>query len=401
VAAVQLKADAVSLQGALLERNQQPEAAIQAYEQNLESGVSPARRLEAVQQMVRLTLALNRVDEAVARLEDFVRLHPADPAVDLMRLTLGELRLRQFYTLAPDARRSGTNLLRQARSQFSAVITNANSGQLPRAHLNRGWARWEEGQLLSQPERIGESLADFHQAAAALPASEERAIAQFKLGDGYFLMTNYVAALTNYWLVATNYPQVVAVQDDLVDHALHQIVRVGIQMGDLEAAQAGLEAILGGTPESRFRDRSILLFGQAISEAGQPETALGLFQDFIKRFPESPSVPQVELAMARAHQRDGDWASAVKIYDRWVSQHEEHEARPRAQFDRAWAHAMSGGEPMALQLFQEFLTLYSSHALSPWAQHWVADYYFRQEQYDLADLNYQRIFRTRTGRDRS
>jgi TolA-binding protein len=392
VAAVQLTAEAVSLQGALLERNQQPEAAIQAYEQNLRPTVSAPRRLEAVQQMVRLTLALNRVDEAVARLEDFVRLHPTDPAVDLMRLTLGELRLRQFYTLAPDARRSGTNLLQQARAQFSAVITNAKSVQLPRAHLNRGWVRWEEGQLLGQPARIVDSLADFHQAAATLPVSEEQAIARFKLGDGYYVTTNYTAAITNYWLVATNYSQIAAVQDDLVDHALHQVVRAGIRLGDLGTAQAGLEALLANHPQSRFGDRSLLLFGQAIGQAGQSENARSLYAEFIERFPDSGLVPEVKLAMARAHQRDGDWSTAVSIYDRWVTNHVDHASMPQAEFDRAWGHAMSGSETNALRLFQGFLSRHPDHALSPWAQHWVADHYFRQEQYDLADLNYQQIF---------
>jgi TolA-binding protein len=390
--AAQLKADAVSLQGALLERNQQPEAAIQAYEGNLGSTVSAPRRLEAVQQMVRLTLALNRVDEAVARLEDFVRLYPEDPAVDLMRLTLGELRLRQFYTLAPDARRSGTNLLQQARRQFTAVITNTQSVQVPRAYLNRGWARWEEGQLLGQPPRVLESLTDFQEAAAALPPSEEQAIARFKLGDGYFTTGNYVAAMTNYWLVATNYPQITAVQEDLVDHALHQIVRAGIRQGDLATAQAGLGLILEGHPQSRFGDRSLLLFGQAIGQAGEPETARRLFEEFMERFPESSLVPDVRLALARAHQWEGDWAAAVGIYEEWVRTHGDHPGRPQAQFDRAWGHAMSGDESNALQLFREFLDQHPGHALSPWAQHWVADHYFRQEKYDQADLNYQQIF---------
>ena len=110
-AAIQLRGHAKSLHGALLERSRQPEAAIEAYERNLEPTVTPARRFEAVQQIVRLTLGQNRLEEAVARLEDYVRQYPADPAASLLRLTLGELRMRQFYALASNARRTGTNLL--------------------------------------------------------------------------------------------------------------------------------------------------------------------------------------------------------------------------------------------------------------------------------------------------
>jgi TolA-binding protein len=388
----QVKADAVSLEGTLLERNQQPEAAIQSYERNLDPAVAPARRIEAIQQIVRLTLALNRVEEAAARLEDFVRLYSSDPEVDLIRLTLGELRLRQFYALAPDARRAGINLLQQARTQFSAVITNAPSIHVPRAHLDRGWALWEESLLGAPPTRLVESLSDFHQAAATLPVSEEQAIARFKLGDGYFMSTNYTAAITNYWLVATNYPRIKAVQDDLVDHALYQIVRAGIQLGDLTSAQTALRSILDSEPDSRFGDSSLLLFGQAVSKAGQPDVARSLFAEFADRFPKSRLVPEVKLAIARAYQHEGNWPAAVIEYERWVTNHVDHGALPRAQFDRAWGHYMAGNETNAFQLFSSFLNQFPQHSLSLWAQHWVADYHFREQQYELADLNYQRIF---------
>ena len=244
-AAIQLRSQAKSLHGALLERSRQPEAAIEAYERNLESTVMPARRFEAVQQIVRLTLGQNRLEEAVARLEDYLREYPTDSAVSLLRLTLGELRLRQYYALASNARRTGTNLLQQARAQFTMVITNAPNDQVPRALLNRGWTTWEESQLGSSGARLAEGAADFQGAAEQLPHSEEQAIARFKLGDLQFLLKQWAPAITNYWLVATNYTELPAVGEALVDQALYQIIRAGIELGDKETGLPTAQEALG------------------------------------------------------------------------------------------------------------------------------------------------------------
>ncbi|MCL4179748.1 MAG: tetratricopeptide repeat protein, partial [Verrucomicrobia bacterium] len=390
-AAVQLRADAKSLEGALLERSRQPEAAIQAYERNLDAGVGPARRFEAMQQIVRLTLAQNRIEEAVARLEDYLRQYPADPAAGVLRLALGELRLRQYYALASNARRTGTNLLQQARQQFSMASTNAPGPEVARALLNRGWTYWEESQVTGSNARLGEGASDFRAAAEQLPVSEEQAIARYKLGDLLFLQADYAAAVTNYWLVVSNYSELPAVSEGLADQARHQIVRAGIESRDLANAQEALEQLLA-RPGNGLGDRGLLLFGQAVGRAGQPAEARQLFNRFVELFPDSPRVPEARLAAARMYQLEGDWATAGVEYDRWVTNYPGHASLSRAEFDRAWARYRAGNETNAFQLFTNFVAQYPRDALARWAQHWIADYYFRQEKFDLADLNYQQIF---------
>ncbi len=391
VAAMQLRADAKSLHGALLERSRQPEAAIQAYEQNLEPVVASARRFEAVQQIVRLTLAQNRLEEAVARLEDYLRQNPTDPAGSLLRLTLGELRMRQYYALASNARRTGINLLQQARAQFGVVITNIPNPQVAQARLNRGWTIWEEAQVTSVNTRLADAAADFLRAAELFPSGEEQAIARFKLGDADFLLDQGAAAITNYWLVVTNYSDFPAVSESLGDRALYQIIRVGIETGDLENAQEAMGRLLD-RPRGTFSDRSLLLFGQAVGRTGEPSEARQLFTKFMELFPDSPLVPEVKLAYARTYQYEGNWAAAVTEYDRWVTNYPGHGSVSRAEFDRAWARYAAGNETNAFQLFTNFVVRFPKDPLSRWAQHWIADYYFRQEKYDLADLNYQQIF---------
>ena len=197
--------------------------------------------------------------------------------------------------------------------------------------------------------------------------------------------------MTNYWLVVTNYSELPAVDESLVGQALYQIVRAGIEADDLPNAQEALSRLLA-RPGGAYGDRSLLLLGQAVGRANRPEEARALLARFIELYPGSPLVPEVKLAVARTYQHAGDWAAAAAEYDQWVTNYAGHASVARAEFDRAWARYQSGNETNAFQLFTNYVARFPKETLTRSAQHWIADYYFRQEKFDLADLNYQQIF---------
>ena len=82
----------------------QLDAAVVLYEQNLATNVPPDWRRSALLKIVDLYVEENQLSNAVQRLQRLFIRHPGDPATGLSHLTLGELRLRQFYEL-PDASR--------------------------------------------------------------------------------------------------------------------------------------------------------------------------------------------------------------------------------------------------------------------------------------------------------
>jgi tetratricopeptide (TPR) repeat protein len=393
-AVLALKAEAVALQGELLERKGQAEAAVKAYEQNLEPSTPATRHLEAVQQLVRLALAAGRTDEAAGRLETFLRQAPAGLSADELRLTLGELRLKQYYATAEPERASATNLLDQARLQFSTILSNVHSPVLAVAHLNRGWCLWEASHQGALLPLIQDAVPDFQAAAERLPLTEPQALARFKLADCQFLLGQYAAAVSNYWQVVTHYAALSAVTNSLVPEALYQINRAAIQTGDLDNANRAVERLLSGLMEGGTGERSLLLFGQAVSRLRTPAEGRQVFADWLKRFPESPLAPEVGLAIVRAYQREENWAEAAAECERWLARHPDHGLRPRAEFERALTTARAGNEPNAYVLFTNFTARFSTDDRAPWAQHWVADYHFNHQRYDQAELDYQKLFQS-------
>lgn len=393
-----LQADAAAFRGEIFEKKGDLEAAIQAYERNLAATVPADRRQHAVQRIVAVALAQNKIGEASKRLESFVFQNPKDNSLDLLRLTLGELRLKEYFGLPENARKANTNLLAQARPQFGQVIANTNTALGGKASLNLGWCFWEEGQNTASTNRIAEGLAAFRTAAEILPHSEDQAVALFKRADCQFVLADYAGAVTNYWQVVTNYADLSGVKESLADFALFQVVRASIDLGDLAGANRAVEKILADYPEEFFGGRGVLLYGQALNrqDATAQELTLNarrLFDDFCKRFPASPLVPEIELAIARTYEHEGDWNEAIHHYDRWVTNHAGHASLPRAQFDRAWSHYRAGDEPQAFNLFTNYVAQFETSSMAPLAQHWIGEYYLRQEKYDLAELDFQKIFK--------
>jgi len=391
--AANLKADAVALQGELLKAKNLPEAAIQAYEANLSTNTPTARRQQALQQILKLTLAQGKLGEAGKRLETHTTENPGDSMLDLLRLTLGEFRLKEYYALPLESRNGALNLLQQARGQFERIITHTNAQFSALAQLNRGWCLWEEAQTTSATN-LAESLLAFRTATESLPRSDDQAVARFKWADCQFALADFTAASVNYWLVATNYADLPRVGSELVGHSLYQIVRAGIQSADLAGANKAIEKILAEYPSGIFNERSLLLYGQALNRLGSPAAAREFFAGFVQRFPESPWRPQVELAVARTYEQEGAWKEASDLYSQWLARNADHAARPDAEFNRAWAEDLAHNEAKAFELFTNFVAQFPTNKLAPLAQYWVAAYYYRLggTNYAKADENFQNVY---------
>ncbi len=207
--------------GDVLRRMSQPDAAVGLYEQNLLTNIPSDWRRSALLKIVDLYVEENRLSNAVQRLQRLFIRHPGDPATGLAHLTLGELRLRQFYGL-PDANRlQYTNLLSEALGHFDVILKgDADADLMGKSWLGRGWALWEWGNLSGKSFQLSLAQQAYSNAVTGLPKSREQAIAQFKVADCLFYRADHAAASSKYWAaigIATN---TVGFDNQLVDQAL-------------------------------------------------------------------------------------------------------------------------------------------------------------------------------------
>lgn len=380
-----LFAESTLLRGKILEKlNRLPEAT-DAYEQNLTEETPADIRRQSFFKTVHLDLAQGRATNAIQRLENFISKNPADPSLDLARVTLGELRLKQ-YVAQTNQSATASNSFEQAFTNFSVVITNfPNSTRIGNAYLDRGWCFWLR-------ENLPAAESDFFQATQRLPISEDKAVARFKLADTQFRQTNYAAAVTNYQLLIQNYPGVERITNSLFEPALYQILRASLETGNTAAATNAMRQLLDWFPNGSFGDRSVLLVGGDLARAGQEFEARELFLEFLKRFPDSPKTAEIKLAVAQTYVEEKKWLEALNAYDNWVTNFANSPLLPRGEFSRALAHDKAGMETNAFILFTNFVARFPSNQLAALAQNWVGDFYWNHEDYRNAEKSYQELY---------
>jgi len=379
------RAESIQLQGELFEQSANISAAASVYEQNLAKDLSQAVRKQALLKIVNLSLTKENPEQGAARIERLLVEHPGEEGIDVARLGLGELRLKQYFNAPTNS--PPTNLLSAALFHFEEVTRLTNSEWTGKAQLDRGWCLWEAG-------KTNESASAFKAAAEQLPHSTDQAVARFKLGDALMARSDFSNAVDNFQVVLKSYSDLEPVRRSLFPHAWYNLLRCAIEIDDLDRANASIEQILRNYSDTLFAEKGMFLLGQELSRNHRPVDARALFRDFVERFRQSPLLPEVELALARSYEQEQQWTNAIAGYDQWIARYSTNESRARAEFDRALANYHALRETNAANLFTNFLARFPNDKLTPLARTWIADFYFRQRDFASAEANYQLILQS-------
>jgi tetratricopeptide (TPR) repeat protein len=387
-----LTSQSLRLQAEILEKSD-PGQALRIYEEITQIDQLPGEEhRKALLKLVDLTANQDQITNAIRRLDDFVKTYPQDVSLDLLRLTLGELHLRQFHQMKKAGPpESLIPMLHQARAHFELLINAmTNSSYVGRAHLNRGWSLWEEGALTGIPERFVESENAFRIATERLPHSEEhQAVARLKWADCQFQRKDFAGAITNYAMLLEQYAEHPRVKAELFEPALDQKVRAAIELKQLELASEAVAKLLEWFPQGTRGAGTLLIYARELLEQGKPVQAREHLTDLLERFPKAPLVADAQLVLARTFVNEHDWTRALAQYGQWLERFTNHVARVRTEYDLAKIYSEAGDDERALTHFTGFVERHPKHELAPMAQYWVANHYYNQGNYPLAELHYE------------
>ena len=401
-----LQAESAAFQAGIFEWLGQLDEAIADYQKNLAGGIPPEAQRQALLKISQLALARNRIGDAVQMLERFLKQYPDAPARDLALVTLGELRLRRVVSdtgadlLVATNTPAATNLV-QAMAALQDCLTNQQSAWRGRAELYLGWCFWSQTNLPA-------CQTNFEAAVSHLAPSPEQAMAYYKLADTEFKIAqtqtnlanpaearmrqdNLLRSITNYQAVVERFKGTPAVETNLFERALYQVVRAGLAAGNLAPATNALAKILAWYPTGFYADRAVLLTGQATGEQN-PAAAREVFVQFLRVSTNAPLAAEVQLAIARTYEQEGKWELAIGQYDQWLDVYTNHPAQPRAEFARALANSRAGFQTNALTQLTNLVARFPTSTHVPLAQWWVADYYYLSGDSEGAEKNFQAIF---------
>ena len=389
-----LLTEGLGFRGRIFEELGRADEAIAAWQGILDLPDAPTeRQREALLRVGDLLFAQGRVDDSVQTLEKFLAVATNSPVADIAWLAVGELRLRQFtVTNAPAGTNAtvvlATNLLPRAQVAFDTLLERfPKSPLVGKAQLGRGWCLWLAG-------RVAECEGAFEAAANALEPSYDQAVARFKLADARVQQTNFAGALGKYREVVASGDVLPPVRSNLVERALYQILQVARAAGDDAAANAAMAKLLDEFPEGSLAGPGLLAFGSVPGGVANPAARRGVLEDFLKREPDATLAPAVRLAVARTYEQERNWPKASAEYAAWLVVYPEHAARGRAEYFCALALARSGDETNALTLMTNFVAAFPTNEFAALAQWWVADHFWREEDFKSAERDFQLLFQS-------
>lgn len=356
------------------------------------------RRL-AMLKSVELHSTSGNLTNAISRLETYLTSNTNEPAADLLRVKAADLWIDRVRAEMPGGKPPAasvgfiTNGLNQARLHLNIVITLfTNSPHLGRAWLNLGWTFWEEATAFDWPARMQESETAFRIASEKLTRSDDQALALFKLADTHLYLQQPKAAITNYLAVLQNYADLPQVKNSLFGRTYAQLVRAHVEIEEITKARAFLAELRKVSPNAPITEDTFFQVGQALASSGQAPEARAVFQDFLNNYPASPLAPEVRFSEARTHAVEANFSTAIQKHEQWLAMHTNHTLRAQVEFQRGILLEKIGQTTNALAVFQDFVGRFSTNALAPAAQTWIADYYYGQQLWTLAEQNYQRVF---------
>ena len=213
------------------------------------------------------------------------------------------------------------------------------------------------------------------------------------MGDALFAQKDFAGALTNYGAVLNDFTEYPAVVQTLGDRALYQSLRADLELGDVDGAGGVLAQIEKNDSTGEPAQTSALLFGESLLDLRSPSGARAQFEKIVAQFPDSPLLPQVELAVAQTYESEQKWSAAIEKYEGWLKDFPTNSLRPQADYALALANFQAGNETDAFVRFTNFVAQFpTNEELAPLAQWWVADSFYRSGDFVNAEKNYKFIF---------
>lgn len=151
--------------------------------------------------------------------------------------------------------------------------------------------------------------------------TEKLADAYNRLGDYYFLNSNYN-------LARQNYQQAYEMKIYEPDYALFQIAMIQGLQRELQAKTNNLERLQAGFPESEFQDDALFELGRAMERMGQNYEAAQKYRAIIENHPQSNYHRKALLQMGLISYNEGNYSEALTHYKKVV---ENYPGTPEAQ----------------------------------------------------------------------
>jgi alpha-2-macroglobulin len=300
------------------------ERALEFYEQALDVGPKPEKRVEVELLVARCRQELGQHGQAAGLYERFIEQHADSPLVIEARFRLGECRMAEGNRQA--ARRAWEDLLAAHAGSDSPRIAEAQY------RLAQTWGIPTPG----SDEELDLGTAALEKFLKRFPDHELAAAAYLEIARSFLHRSRHEDAVAafNRFLADPRYQD----REEIPD-ARSLLGTAYLQQGKYEEALATWREYLVEHPAhkdwSAVQRRIIdAEYAKALAkvEAEEYDAANELFAEFLARYPLDPRNPRILLLMNRKFEHEKKWDEAIANWRRLVSKYPQTEEASRAQY---------------------------------------------------------------------
>ncbi len=313
----------------------------------------------------------------------------------------------------------------EAINQYAAVFRNSNASN---SYYTK--ARYGIGYAYFNSKQYEKALPHFKAYVEEMRNNRQKEFyndALIRLADCYYVNKTYQSALQVYrQAIDANHPD--------KDYAWYQVGVVQGLLGKPNDARGSLNNVINDYQNSPYHDDALFEKAQISFEEGNYQEAVASFSNLIKRHPQSAYLPFAHMRRALASSNLQNYEQAEADYKHILNQYVTHEVGNSAllglqeilnrqgtsdQFDQYLAKYKQANPDnknlqniefesaknlyfsqkyeAAIKALNDYLQSYQQNASNYEARYYLAEAYYRANQYDQALLQYRQLANNNAG----
>jgi len=325
------------------------------------------RKVEARIDQARLLMQLNRLDDAIAIMDQTVFTLSAQPQAGRAQLELSDLlRAQGQFEKAVDAYQRYLESFSDANGQRHALYSKA-------------WSLWEL-------HRYAEAALAFEKAYDNQRNQSLREQALVKAADAYFMNNQYRRAAETYEKALAEFQNSPSTAD-----IMYQAAESYARSADATNAVRAFSVILEKFPERDIAQVGLLRLAHFFEEQREWESAVATYDEFLVRYSESERFPEALTGRAMLRYRNGKFKESMGDFERLLAEFPGTPWAERADFMRGWCLYQMGETDKAIQVGKTFIEKNKDSNWSAEVAFWLAEHEYNQQNYGVAETNFAAI----------
>lgn len=362
---------ATFLKGAELFNKEDYTGAVNFFEKSLADAPRPDYAAQAAFWCAEALSMLRKTAEAESKYQQVLRMEKSAPK---------DVVLRTYYGLGYVL--YNNRQYDQALPMFRNFISGANRGTPTYTD-----AMIRLADCLYAAKSYPDALAHYNRARQLGSPEDDYLLFQQGVING--ILRNYAESRNQFNLLLSQYPK-----STYREEALYQRAQFDIEQGNYQAATEGLTQLIREGAGSRFLPYAYLRRAASYYNLKQYDRTAYDYIAIIQQFPTHPASQQALPLLQEAL----NLAGRGQEFDKYLAAYKQANPGDKnlevIEFERAKSLHFDGKHAQAISVLQNFLTLYPESARITEAKFYLAESYFRQQQYDQALPLYEELQKT-------